>query len=220
MNESIPSHHHGGKNSIATARFKRQPFWKLLLATLMVIAGVQLLSGVAYAVSDEVYARNLEIFKRSPVVDNFFNNAYGYAYFPVVGKGGVGIGVAFGTGRVYRQGELTGRTSLIELSIGMQLGGQAYSEIIFFEDKLAYDEFTRGNFELDATASAVAIIVGAHAEAGTIGTNVGVTVAPDTGTLAPAPYINGMAVFTHTKGGLMLEASIGGQKFFYDELRR
>ena len=99
------------------------------------------------------------------------------------------------------------------MSVGFQLGGQAFSEVIFFEDKRAYDEFTSGSFEFDASASAVAITAGAQAQAGSTGTSAGASAGPATGVQASNKYRKGIAVFVHTKGGLMYEAAIGGQKF-------
>ena len=145
----------------------------------------------------------------------FFKNAYGYAVFPTIGKGGVGIGGAFGKGQVYRGGKVTGTTSLIKGTIGFQLGGQVFSEIIFFQDKRAYDEFTSGGFEFDATASAIAITASAQAKAGTDGATAGASVGPATGKQAKTIYMKGMALFVHAKGGLMYEATIGGQKFSF-----
>jgi lipid-binding SYLF domain-containing protein len=104
----------------------------------------------------------------------------------------------------------------MKATIGLQAGGQAFSEMIFFEDKRAYDEFTSGEFEFDATASAVAITVGAQAKAGTEGTTAGASASSQTGKQAKTKYSNGMAVFVHTKGGLMYEATIGGQKFSFE----
>jgi lipid-binding SYLF domain-containing protein len=101
------------------------------------------------------------------------------------------------------------------LSIGFQLGGQAFSEIIFFQDKRAYDEFTGGNFEFDASASAVAITAGVQVKAGTEGATAGASAGPATGAQAETSYRKGMVVFVHAKGGLMYEAAIGGQKFSY-----
>jgi lipid-binding SYLF domain-containing protein len=161
------------------------------------------------------YSNTIEVFKKSPAVQFFFENAYGYAVFPTVGKGGIGIGGAYGKGRVYRGGKVTGTTSLIKATIGFQLGGQAFSEIIFFQDKRAYNEFTNGNFEFDAAASAVAITAGAQVKAGTDGATAGASAGPATGTQAKTNYRKGMAVFVHTKGGLMYEAAIGGQKFSF-----
>jgi len=161
------------------------------------------------------YSNTIEVFKKSPAAQPFFENAYGYAVFPTVAKGGIGIGGAYGKGRVYRGGEVTGTTSLIKATIGFQLGGQAFSEIIFFQDKRAYNEFTNGSFEFDAAVSAVAITAGAQAKAGTEGVTAGASAGPATGTQAKTNYRKGMAVFVHTKGGLMYEAAIGGQKFSF-----
>ncbi len=161
------------------------------------------------------YSNTIEVFKKSPAVQPFFENAYGYAVFPTVGKGGIGIGGAYGKGQVYRGGEVTGTTSLIKVTIGFQLGGQAFSEIIFFQDQRAYNEFTNGSFEFDAAASAVAITAGAQAKAGTEGATAGASAGPATGTQAKTNYRKGMAVFVHTIGGLMYEAAIGGQKFSF-----
>jgi lipid-binding SYLF domain-containing protein len=169
-------------------------------------------SNVAHADS---YSDAIEVFKKSPATEEFFAKAYGFAVFPTVGKGGIGIGGAYGNGQVYRGGEVTGTASLIKLSIGFQLGGQAFSEVIFFQDKRAYDEFTSGEFAFDAQASAVAITAGAQAQAGTQGASAGASAGPATGTQAETSYTKGMAVFVHIKGGLMYEAAIGGQKFSF-----
>ena len=169
--------------------------------------------GVAYA---DDFTETMEIFKKLKVVGPFFDNAYGYAVFPTVGKGGLGIGGAYGKGQVYQGGNVTGETKLMKATIGLQAGGQAFSEIIFFEDKRAYDDYTSGEFEFDASASAVAITVGAQAKAGTEGTSAGASAGPSTGIQAKASYSKGMAVFVHTKGGLMYEAAIGGQKFSFE----
>jgi lipid-binding SYLF domain-containing protein len=104
---------------------------------------------------------------------------------------------------------------LIKATVGFQLGGQAFSEIIFFKDKRAYDEFTSGSFEFDAAASAVAITAGIQAKAGTDGATAGASAGPATGVHAYTNYRKGMAVFVHAKGGLMYEAAIGGQKFSF-----
>ena len=161
------------------------------------------------------YSDTIEVFKKSPAVQPFFKNAYGYAVFPTIGKGGIGIGGAYGKGQVYEQGKVTGTASLVKVSVGWQMGGQAFSEIIFFKDKRAYDEFTSGEFAFDATASAVAITVGAQAQAGTAGASAGASAGPATGAQAKTNYNKGMAIFVHAKGGLMYEAVIGGQKFSF-----
>ena len=174
-----------------------------------------LMSNFANLAQADNYSNTIEVFKKSQAVQPFFENAYGYAVFPTIGKGGVGIGGAYGKGQVYRGGKVTGTTSLVKATIGFQLGGQVFSEIIFFQDKRAYDEFTRGNFEFDATASAVAITAGVQAKAGTEGATAGASAGPATGEQVKTSYRKGMAVFVHTKGGLMYEAAIGGQKFSF-----
>lgn len=161
------------------------------------------------------YTDTVEVFKKSPSVQPFFENAYGYAVFPTIGKGGIGIGGAYGKGRVYEKGKVTGTASLLKVTIGFQWGGQAFSEIIFFQDKRAYDDFTSGNFEFDAAASAVAITAGVQGKVGTEGATAGASAGPATGAQAKTDYTKGMAVFVQAKGGLMYEAAIGGQKFSF-----
>jgi lipid-binding SYLF domain-containing protein len=180
--------------------------------------GCLLVIGSASQAFADSYSQTISVYKKSEAVQPFFKSCYGYAVFPTVGKGGFGIGGAYGQGQVYRQGKLTGRISLAKLSIGFQLGGQAFSEIIFLKDKRAYDEFTGGNFEFDASVSAVAITAGVQAKAGTEGGTAGASAGPATGVQAETSYQKGMAVFVHTKGGLMYEAAIGGQKFSFTPL--
>jgi hypothetical protein len=183
--------------------------WIVLPAVLvMVLVGFN----TAYA---DKYANTIEVFKKSDAVKPFFDKSYGYALFPTIGKGGVGIGGAYGSGQVYAQGVLTGTTKLFKATIGFQWGGQAFSQMIFFEDKRSFEEFTGGNFEFDAGVSAVAITAGVQAKAGTEGATAGASAGPSTGAQAEASYRKGMAVFVHAKGGLMYEATIGGQKFTY-----
>jgi lipid-binding SYLF domain-containing protein len=132
-----------------------------------------------------------------PGMQAWFREAYGYAVFPNVGKGGFGIGGARGKGLVYEQRKLVGKSTLTQVTVGFQLGGQAFSEVIFFKDKTAFDDFTRGNFELGAQVSAVALTAGASAD---------------------LAYNKGVAIMTATKGGLMYEAAVGGQKFDYEKI--
>jgi len=131
---------------------------------------------------------------KDPSLEKWFDTAYAYAVFPRVGKGGMGIGGAHGKGIVIRGDATVGKTSLSQVTVGFQLGGQVYSQFIMFRDKTAFDNFARGNFEMGAQVSAVAITLGASADAN---------------------YDGGVAVFTIAEGGLMYEASIGGQKFKY-----
>lgn len=197
---------------------KNYRFCILMFVTTVALA----LAGPSLA---ENYSDTIDIFKSSSSVQPFFENCYGYAVFPTIGKAGVGIGGAYGKGRVYRplrhphqQGvEMTGTATLKKLSVGFQAGAQAFSQIIFFQDKRAYDEFTGGEFVFDAQASAVAITAGVQAQAGEKGASAGATAGPGTGAQAKKQdYRNGMAVFVHTKGGLMYEAAIGGQKFTFE----
>jgi len=169
-----------------------------------------------YATDD--YSNAIKVFKDSPVVQPYFKNAYGYAIFPTIGKGGIGIGGAYGSGQVYVGDKVTGKTSMTQVTIGLQLGGQAYSQIIFFEDKRAYTDFTSGNFEFGAEASAVAITAGAQAQAGTTGAAASASPGGSAGAQAATKYHKGMAVFTRAKGGLMYEAAIGGQKFSFEPI--
>jgi len=154
------------------------------------------------------------LFRKAGQSTDFFKMAYGYAVFPTIGKGGIGIGGAFGKGCVYAKGKHVGDTSMTQLSIGFQLGAEGYSEIIFFEDERAYREFTGGNFEFGADAQAVAITLAAEAKASSTGASAGASVTQHKATTAGA-YHKGMATFTIIKGGLMYEASIAGQKFGY-----
>ena len=172
------------------------------------------------AIANDEYAKTIKTFKESPIVARFFDNCYGYAIFPTIGKGGIGIGGAHGSGQVYRGGQVTGKSSMTQVTIGFQFGGQAFSQIIFFEDERAYKEFTSGEFEFGAQASAVAITAGAQAKAGTSGATAGATAKGDAGKQADVNYQKGMVVFTHAKGGLMYEASLGGQAFNFEPIEK
>ena len=180
---------------------------RLLFAALIVLP-------IASALADD-YDDTIKVFRNAGESAKFFDKSYGYAVFPTIGKGGIGIGGAYGTGRVYEKGAYVGDASMTQVTVGLQLGGQAYSQIIFFEDKRAFDEFTSGEFEFGAQASAVAITAGAQAQAGTTGTSAGASGTQSRATTKGVGYEKGMAVFTIAKGGLMYEASIGGQKFNY-----
>lgn len=153
-------------------------------------------------------------FQAAETSNAFFNNSYGYALFPTIGKGGIGVGGAHGSGRVYAGGAYVGDTKMTQLTIGFQLGGQAFSQIVFFEDRRAFDEFTGGNFEFGAQATAVGITAGVSAGASTTGSSAGASGGSNNASLAGG-YSKGYAIFTIAKGGLMFEASLGGQKFSY-----
>jgi lipid-binding SYLF domain-containing protein len=190
--------------------------YKFCLPAIFVM--IILIFTISSASAAEDYSSTIKVFNQSPAVQPYFKNAYGYAVFPTVGKGGLGIGGAYGKGQVYRNDKVTGTTTLTKITIGFQAGGQAFSQIIFFQDKRAYDEFTSGQFAFDAQASAVAITAGAQAQAGTTGATAGASAGPKTGAFAETSYHNGMAIFVHAKGGLMYEAAIGGQKFSFKPL--
>ena len=160
------------------------------------------------------YADTIKVFRNAGESGDFFARSYGYAVFPTIGKGGIGLGGAYGEGRVYVGGAHVGDTSMTQVTIGFQLGGQAYSQIIFLQDKRAFEEFAGGNFEFGAQATAVAITAGASAAATTTGSSAGTSVGKNDASTV-GRYYKGMAVFTVAKGGLMYEASIGGQKFSY-----
>ena len=137
----------------------------------------------------------LAIKRADPGIQAFFDNAAGYAVFPSVGKGGLVVGGAYGKGLVIVDEQVDGYTSMVQATIGLQIGGQKYAQFIFFKDDVAIGHFRRGNFEFGAQASAVAITKGASAD---------------------ASYDGGVAVFTHAAGGLMVEGSVGGQQFTYE----
>lgn len=165
------------------------------------------------ALADD-FADTIKGFRAAKESNDFFGKSYGYAVFPTIGKGGFVVGGAHGKGRVYAKGAYVGDTAMTQVTVGAQFGGQAYSQIIFFEHKAAFDEFTSGNFEFSAQAAAVAITAGASAQAGTTGPSATASGTRDHATYR-GRYYKGMAVFTVAKGGLMYEATIGGQKFEY-----
>ena len=172
---------------------------------------------VSAARADE-FDDTVSLFKNAGESNKFFEHAYGYAVFPTIGKAGLGVGGAHGSGRVFAQGKAIGTTSMTQLSVGFQAGGQAFSEIIFFEDERALKEFTSGNFEFGADASAVAITAAVGAKASTTGSSAGASGGKKDAKTVGGKYHKGTATFTVAKGGLMYEASIGGQKFKYKPL--
>jgi lipid-binding SYLF domain-containing protein len=182
--------------------------------TILFSISLLVLSFTTTALADE-FSETEKVFKDAETSNAFFDNSYGYALFPTIGKGGFGIGGAHGDGRVYEQGHYVGDTSMTQITIGLQIGGQSFSQIIFFEDKDAFVGFTSGDFEFGANASAVAITVSAQASSSTAGSSAGAGTSDDNASLA-GNYSNGMAIFTVVKGGLMYEASLGGQKFKYE----
>ena len=182
-----------------------------LIRGLLVVAFLVAATGPARA---DDYSDTITLFKNAGQSATFFSKNYGYAVFPTIGKGGLGVGAAHGKGHVYKGGTYVGDTSMTQVSIGFQAGGQAYSQMIFFEDKRAFDEFTSGNFEFSADAGAVVITADASGSAGTQGTSGSASGGKKDASPAGS-YHKGMVVFTPAKGGLMYQATLGGQKFSY-----
>src|ERR1700744_3880776 len=179
----------------------------LALVPLLIVS-----MGAAHAGS---YSDTIAVFKNAGTSGTFFTKSYAYAVFPTVGSGALGVGGAYGKGRVYVHGMYTGDATLNQVSVGFQAGGKAYSQIIFFEDKRALDEFESGNFEFGADASVVAITAGANARPPATRARARGRAGGDEATTRGTVYQKGMAVFTVAKGGLMYSASIAGQKFSY-----
>ena len=164
---------------------------KFMIITLFLLA-FSLNSFGQKDVSDKSAEAIKELKATNNKINKYFSSAYGYAMFPSIGKGGLGVGGAAGNGTIYRGGAIVGDCKMSQVTVGFQAGGQAYSELIFFEDKAAFDRFTGDKFEFAAQATAVAVTAGASFD---------------------VDYRNGILIFTHAKGGLMYEASVGGQKF-------
>ncbi len=188
-------------------------YMTLLPRFLMVTMALLLGPGVVYA---NEYDETIDLFKHAGESAVFFSDCYAYAVFPTIGAGGLIVGGARGEGQVYVHDRLVGDAVMTQLSIGLQAGGKAYSEIIFFQDKQTLDEFESGKFEFAASASAVAITTGAYASVGTDRASSGVSSGKNDAT-THGDYQTGMAVFTIAKGGLMFAADISGEKFAYSE---
>ncbi len=186
---------------------------KLITASLLMFV----LAAAGQVARADEFTDAVDSFRRAPGAAEYFPSAYGYAIFPTIGKGGIFyVGGAYGTGRVYALGQYVGDTSVTQLTVGFQLGGQAYSQIVFFQDQRALEEFTSGNFEFGAQASAVALTAGVSAEANTGGgVGAGASGGRNDAVTTHGGYRKGMAIFTIARGGLMYEATVGGQKFTY-----
>jgi lipid-binding SYLF domain-containing protein len=188
----------------------------IAIRSLLLSCALLMVSALSVAEEDK-YEEAKQVFQKAGESAAFFDHSYGYALFPSIGKGGMGVGAAHGKGKVYVNGQHVGDTSMTQLTIGLQLGGQVYSQIIFFEDERAFKEFSSGNFEFGAQATAVAITAAAGAQATTGGgTSAGASGGKNDASTVSGGYRKGMAIFTVAKGGLMYEASVGGQKFSYD----
>ena len=180
---------------------------RFLSVTLALLLG----SSAAYA---NKYDETIDRFKHAGESAVFFSESYAYAVFPTIGAGGLIVGGARGAGRVYVHDQLVGDAVMTQLSIGLQAGGKAYSQIIFFQDKAHLDEFESGKFEFAAGASAVAITAGASASVGTDRASSEASGGKDNAT-TNGDFQSGMAVFIIAKGGLMFAADISGEKFAY-----
>jgi lipid-binding SYLF domain-containing protein len=184
---------------------------KITSRAFSLVPALLLIAGIAHAGK---YEDTIQLFRNAGESSSFFHKSYAYAVFPTVGEAGFIVGGALGKGHVYVHGRLIGDTTMAQVSGGFQAGGKAYSQIIFFEDKRALDEFQSGSFEFTAGASAVAITAAASASAGTSGASAGAS-GGQKDARATGVYEKGMAVFTIAKGGLMYAATIAGQKFSY-----
>ena len=190
----------------------KNPTRKLLAAATLLLS-----FSAAHAADPEKTEKAVDLFRHAGQSGWFFHHSYGYAIFPTIGEGGFVVGAAGGKGDVFIHGAHVGEATLAQVSVGFQAGGQAFSEIIFFEDKRAADEFESGNFEFGADAKVVAITAGADVSAATNGQQAGVSGGEkDARTIGH--YYKGMAVFTIAKGGLMYQAAVSGQKFSYKPL--
>jgi lipid-binding SYLF domain-containing protein len=183
-----------------------------ITASLLALTSVLWLgTGVAHAGK---YEDTIDLFKHAGESAVFFKQCYAYAVFPTIGEGGFVVGGARGKGHVYVHDRLVGDTTMTQLSVGFQAGGQAYSQIIFFQNKETLDEFESGKFEFSAGASAIAITASASASVGTDRASSQASGA-STDATTNGDYQTGMAVFTIAKGGLMYAAAIAGQKFTF-----
>jgi lipid-binding SYLF domain-containing protein len=180
--------------------------WTTVLATSISVARAE---PEAAKLADAV-----SLFQNAGQSGAFFQHSYGYAVIPTVGEGAFVVGGAGGKGGVFVHGQQVGEVKLGQLSVGFQAGGKAFSEIVFFEDKRAFNEFTSGHFEFGADASVTAITANVDASAGTTGENSGAS-GGEKDARTQGHYYKGMAVFTIAKGGLMYQAAVAGQKFSY-----
>jgi lipid-binding SYLF domain-containing protein len=184
----------------------KRSHWLALCAATALTASV--------AVQADNYSDAIANFRAAGESRDFFRTAYAYAIFPNIGEGAFVVGGQGGKGRVYRHAQLLGTSTMGGVSLGFQAGGQVYSELVFFEDERALQEFESGSFEFEAGAHAVAITAGVGASAGTNGVGANASGSSQNATTVGA-YNHGMAVFTVAKGGLLYAAAIGGQHFSF-----
>lgn len=184
---------------------------KIIGRTLLVTL---LLSFVCSAAWADPYAETKKMFENAGIAA-IFKSAYGYALFPTIGKAGFVFGGGYGEGRVYQQGAYIGDSTMTQATFGFQLGGAGFSQVIFFQDKRALIEFIRGPFEIGAAAQATALTAAVGVSANTGGSSAAASGWQYNAKIGSAGYNHGMAIFTITKGGLMYEATVGGQKFSF-----
>jgi lipid-binding SYLF domain-containing protein len=191
---------------------------KFKLASLYTALACMVFAAPLWAESAEkegAYKDAVANFRSQPATAPFFDKAVAYVVFPTVGKGGFIVGGAHGKGRAFKGGVHVGDVTLTQVSVGAQIGGQAYSEIIFFENEDTFNTFIAGDFQLSADASAVALTASAQAQAGTSGASATAANSADDAQQSAAKWYRGMAIFTIAKGGLMAQAAVGGQGFKY-----
>lgn len=191
----------------------RTPFIVGLIACCSLLVSL----APAWAVAD-TYSDAANHFRGTEAAAPYFPKSYGYAIFPTVGKGGFILAGGYGRGRVFVAGDPVGNTTLTQASVGFQIGGQAYTQIVFFEDQRAFREFSEGGFEFGGQVNATVIKANAQATASTIGSTAGASGGTDDVESVSPGYYKGMAVFIIATGGLMFEASVGGQRFSYQPI--
>jgi hypothetical protein len=192
---------------------RRFVIMKRTIQILGLLSGMLIGAGIANAGK---YENTEALFRNAGESSAFFQTSYAYALFPNIGEGAFVVGGAYGKGHVYVHGQLVGDTSMTQVSVGFQAGGKDYSQIIFFRDKRALEQFESGAFEFSAGASAVAITAAANASVATNGATSGVS-GGQKDARTDGAWNDGMAVFTIAKGGLMYAANIAGQKFTFKE---
>jgi lipid-binding SYLF domain-containing protein len=173
---------------------KRESISLLITVLVVAFAGQALAADERAELTNDVNEAKATLIKTDEGLKAILEKAKGYVIFPSVGKGGLGIGAAAGTGQLLEKGKVVGEAKLRQATIGLQAGGQVYIEVICFEDQTSLDNFKKENFEFSAQVSAVAVTAGVSKK---------------------AKYEKGIMVLTMAKGGLMYEASVGGQKFKY-----
>ncbi|MFT5729244.1 MAG: lipid-binding SYLF domain-containing protein [Desulforhopalus sp.] len=184
---------------------------KLLSRCAVLLVATLFMCSSAWA---DNYTDTKKMFEDAGISDKF-ETAFGYALFPTIGKAGFVVGGAYGKGRVYTQEGYYGDTAMTQATIGFQLGGSGFSQVVFFQDRNAFGAFVRGNFEFGVDVTAVALTAAVEASANTAGSSATASGGKNNASIGDSGYNRGMATYTITKGGLMYEATVGGQKFSF-----